>query len=646
MPLHRMILLSPPSQPPPPPPLLHLRPTQKRKPKFLHFNSPLNLPFIPRLKPINSVKLSLNPQTMQKPLSKTLETLTKLKPFLQTNHRSILLGWLCSSVSVFSLSQIIPKIGSFSSNLTNNVSVSKLRDQGLVLGFLVLVKLVARYWQQAFLWEAALRTVYQMRVFVFQKVLERELGFFEGGNGVSSGDIAYRITAEASDVADTVFALLNTIVPSSLQLFAMATQMLVISPSLSLISAMVVPCMAFVIAYLGERLRKISKRAHLSIATLAAYLNEVLPAILFVKANSGELSEHARFRKLAFEDLSQCLAKKKMKALIPVIVQIIYFGVLCILCIGSLVVSCGSFDGCSIVSFVTSLILLVEPIQGVGKAYNDLKQGEPAIERIFDLTKLKSEVIEKPDAIDLDLVKGEVKFCDVSFKYVDNMPLVLDGLNLSIRPGETVALVGPSGGGKTTLVKLLLRLYEPSTGSILVDNHNIKNIRLESLRRHVGLVSQDIILFSGTVAENIGYRDLMTYIDMERVERAAQIANADEFVRKLPEGYRSLIGPRGSLLSGGQKQRLAIARALYQNSSILVLDEATSALDSRSELLVRQAVERLMENHTVLVIAHRLETILMADRIFLLQDGKLQELARSTFLAGHHDSLMSTGVVI
>ncbi|XP_022767059.1 ABC transporter B family member 29, chloroplastic isoform X3 [Durio zibethinus] len=646
MPLHRMILLSPPSQPPPPPPLLHLRPTQKRKPKFLHFNSPLNLPFIPRLKPINSVKLSLNPQTMQKPLSKTLETLTKLKPFLQTNHRSILLGWLCSSVSVFSLSQIIPKIGSFSSNLTNNVSVSKLRDQGLVLGFLVLVKLVARYWQQAFLWEAALRTVYQMRVFVFQKVLERELGFFEGGNGVSSGDIAYRITAEASDVADTVFALLNvsnrvllkTIVPSSLQLFAMATQMLVISPSLSLISAMVVPCMAFVIAYLGERLRKISKRAHLSIATLAAYLNEVLPAILFVKANSGELSEHARFRKLAFEDLSQCLAKKKMKALIPVIVQIIYFGVLCILCIGSLVVSCGSFDGCSIVSFVTSLILLVEPIQGVGKAYNDLKQGEPAIERIFDLTKLKSEVIEKPDAIDLDLVKGEVKFCDVSFKYVDNMPLVLDGLNLSIRPGETVALVGPSGGGKTTLVKLLLRLYEPSTGSILVDNHNIKNIRLESLRRH--------ILFSGTVAENIGYRDLMTYIDMERVERAAQIANADEFVRKLPEGYRSLIGPRGSLLSGGQKQRLAIARALYQNSSILVLDEATSALDSRSELLVRQAVERLMENHTVLVIAHRLETILMADRIFLLQDGKLQELARSTFLAGHHDSLMSTGVVI
>ncbi|WRX24319.1 ABC transporter-like [Theobroma cacao] len=378
MPLHCLILLSPPSQPPLPPPSLHLhlRPTSKPETKFLRFNSPSRLPFIPPLKLINSTKLPLNPQTQQNPLSKTLETLTKLKPFLQTNHQPILIGWLYSSISVFSLLKVIPKIGSFSSNLTNNISISKLGDQGLVLGVLLLAKLVACYWKQVFLWEAALRVVYQMRVFVFEKVLERELGFFEGGNAIFPGDIAYRITAEASDVADTVFALLNTTVPNILQLFAMATQMLVISPSLSLISAMVIPCMAFVIAYLGERLLKISTRAHLSIATLAAYLNEV---------------------------------------------------------------------------------------------------------------------IEKPDAIDLSHVNGEVKFCDVSFKYADNMPHVLDGLNLHIKAGETIALVGPSGGGKTTLVKLLLRLYKPSFGSILVDNRNIQNIRLESLRRHVGLVSQDIV---------------------------------------------------------------------------------------------------------------------------------------------------------
>ncbi|KAB2087106.1 hypothetical protein ES319_A04G080000v1 [Gossypium barbadense] len=541
MSLHGLLFLSPPF----PPPLFYLRSAQKDKPKFLHINSRWRPPFISSLKPTNSIKLPLNAQTSQTPLSKALETLAKLKPFLQTNHQPILLGWLCSSISVFSLSQIIPRIGSFSSNLINIVSISKLRDQCLLLGVFVLVKLVACYWQQAFLWEASLRTVCQMRVFVFETVLEKELGFFEGNDGVSSGDIAYRITAEASDVADTLFALLNTIVPNMLQLFAMGTQMLVISPSLSLISAIMIPFMALVIAYLGEKLCKISKRAHLSIATLAAYLNEGLPAIFFVKANTGELSEHARFQRLAYTDFSRHLAKKKMKALIPQIIQIIYFGVLCVLCVGSLVVSRGSFDGCSMVSFVTSLVFLVEPIQGVGKAYNEFKQGEPAIERLFDLTRMKSKM-----------------------------------------------------------------------------------------------------LFSRTVAENIGYRDLMSNIDMEKVELAAQIANADEFIRTLPEGYRSQIGPRGSLLSGGQKQRLAIARAVYQVSSILVLDEATSALDSKSELLVRQAVERLMENYTVLVIAHRLETILMADRIFLLQNGKLQELSRSTFLAGHHDSLLSAGAAI
>lgn len=385
----------------------------------------------------------------------------------------------------------------------------------------------------------------------------------------------------------------------------------------------------------------------MSIASLSAYLNEALPAILFVKASNSEPCESARFKRLAHTDLCEHLKKKKMKAFIPQMTQIIYFGALFIFCVGSLVVSSGSFDGCSMVSFVTSLVFLVEPIQGVGKAYNELKQGEPAIERLFELMRFKSKVIEKSDAIDLCNIIGEVKFCDISFRYGDNMPFVLNGLNLHVQAGETIALVGPSGGGKTTLVKLLLRLYDPLSGCILIDNHNIQDIRLDSLRRHVSLVPQDITLFSGTVAENIGYKDLLSKIDMDSVEHAAQTANADEFIRKLPEGYKTNIGPRGSILSGGQKQRLALARALYQNSSILILDEATSALDSRSELLVRQAMERIMENHTVLVIAHRMETVLMAKRVFLLDDGKLEELNRSTLLGGsHHDKVLSTGLVI
>ncbi|CAK8571379.1 unnamed protein product [Lathyrus sativus] len=572
---------------------------------------------------------------------RTNHTIQFLKPHLISQQKPILFGWLCSAISVYSLSNLLSKFSAITT-ATTIVDVS----QGFALGGLVLVRLIATYAQHALLWEASLNAVCDVRVHVFDRVLQRELAYFEANDAVSTGDIAYRITAEASDLALTLYALLNTIVPSSLQLSAMAMHMLAISPVLSLISAMVIPCMVLVVAFLGQELRKISKKAHLSVAALSAYLNEMLPTILFVKSNNAELLESARFRRLALIDNSAKLNKKRMKAVIPLVIQAVYFGVLSIICAGSVVISKGSFDRCSLVSFVTSLLFLIEPIQDVGKAYNEWRQGEPAIERLFAMTRFKNKVVEKPDAVDLDHVTGDLKFCDVSFKYNDGLPLILNGLNLHVRTGEIVAIVGPSGGGKTTLAKLLLRLYDPISGSILIDNQNIQDIRLRSLRRHVGVVSQDITLFSGTVAENIGYRDLTTKIDMEKVKRVAQTAYADEFIRKLPEGYKTNIGPRGSTLSGGQRQRLAIARAFYQNSNILILDEATSALDSKSELLVRQAVERLMENRTVLVISHRLETVMMAKRIFLLDNEKLEELPRSTMLNGHMDSMLSSGRIV
>ncbi|XP_050230248.1 ABC transporter B family member 29, chloroplastic isoform X2 [Mercurialis annua] len=541
----------------------------------------INLPSKTLLKPSNatnsklpslltSFSTSQNPNHNQpnQQIPNTFHSLSSIKPYILSQYNPILLGWLCSLVSALCLSQIVPRIGKFSANV-GKTDASGLTNEGVVLAALFLAKLIATYGQHSLLWEAALNAGYEIRVHVFERVLKRELGFFEGGTGISSGDIAYRITAEAADVSDTVYALLNTIVPSALQLSAMASRMLAISPVLSLISAMVIPCMALAIACLGEKLRKISKKSHLSIASLSAYLNEVLPAILFVKANNAELSETARFQKLAHADLTEHFKKKNMKVLIPQITQIVYFGALFMLCCGSLVISCGCFDGCSMISFVTSLVFLVEPIQDVGKAYNEWKQGEPAIERLFDLTRLTSKVIEKLEAVHLDHVTGDVKFCDISFRYGESRPSVLNKVNLHIKAGETVALVGPSGGGKTTLIKLLLRLYDPSSGCILLDNQNIENMRLDSLRRHVGLVSQDTTLFSGTIAENIGYRDLMTGIDMEKVEMAAKTANADEFIRMLPKGYKTNIGPRGSSLSGGQKQRsifsskLSILSAVY-----------------------------------------------------------------------------------
>ncbi|KAK4480830.1 hypothetical protein RD792_011681 [Penstemon davidsonii] len=573
-----------------------------------------------------------------------LTPFTALKPYLQSEWRPILSGWICSALSVYCLSRIVPLAGKFSSIITAD-NLMSLKNEGLMLGVLVLTRIIANYLQQAFLWEAALNCVYKVRVYVFEKVLQRDLGFFEGEKGILPGDVAYRITAEAEDIADTVYSLLNTIVPSTLQLSVMATQMLIISPVLSLISALAIPSMALLIGCLGEKLRTISNNAQLSTSALSAYLNEVLPSFLFVKANNAESRECTKFQSLAYADLSACLKKKQMKVLIPQIVQIMFFGVLFTLGASSLVVSRSSFNCSAVVSFMTSLTLLIEPIQGVGKAYNELKQGEPAIERLLKLTMFKPQVMDKPDAVDLTSITGDVKFCGLAFTYGDGRPPVLNDLDLHIKAGETIALVGPSGGGKTTLIKLLLRLYEPLSGSIFIDGYDIQSIQLESLRRHVGLVSQDTVLFSGTIAENIGYRDLITGIDMDRVELAAQTANADEFIKSLPSQYQTNVGPRGSNFSGGQRQRLAIARALYQNPSILILDEATSALDSRSELLVRQALQRLTQDRTVLVIAHRLETVLMAERIFLLNDGKLQQLSHSSLLDGQSGSLATALVV-
>ncbi|GFQ06120.1 ABC transporter b family member 29 chloroplastic [Phtheirospermum japonicum] len=436
--------------------------------------------------------------------------------------------------------------------------------------------------REVFLWEAALSCVYEIRVYVFNRVLQRDLSFFESQRGILPGDVAYRITAEAEDVADTVYSLLN-----------------------------VIPLMALSVGCLGEKLRKLSNKANLSTAALSAYLNEVFPAILFVKANNAESNERIRFQSLASADLAASFRKKQMKLiamsnyLSKMLQQSINFDSICLKSIKS---------------------ENKEIMQGMGRAYNELKQGEPAIERLFNLTLFNSEVIEKPDAVDLASVTGEVKICGLSFSYGDAVAPVLNELDLHIKAGETIALVGPSGGGKTTLAKLLLRLYEPLSGSILIDGYDTQNIKLESLRKHIGLVSQDSVLFAGTIVENIGYRDSISGIDMDRVELAAKTANADEFIKCLPD-------------------QIAIARALYQDPSILILDEATSALDSRSELFVRQALQRLMRDRTVLVIAHRLETVLMAERIFLLSDGKLQYMSHSALLDGQRGSLATTLVI-
>ncbi|MFN3362185.1 MAG: ABC transporter ATP-binding protein, partial [Pseudanabaenaceae cyanobacterium] len=292
----------------------------------------------------------------------------------------------------------------------------------------------------------------------------------------------------------------------------------------------------------------------------------------------------------------------------------------------------GALEVKNFVSFCAAVALLIDPIRNVTNNYNELKQVQASTDRVFELFQLQPAVTERSDAVDLGAIQGKIEFRGVYFQYPDQRDWVLKNISTIIYPGEIVALVGTSGAGKSTLLNLLLRFYDPQQGKVLIDDQDIRQVTLRSLRRQIAIVPQETLLFSGTIAANIAFGK--THIDRAEIERAARIANAHDFIMALPQQYDTWVGERGVNLSGGQRQRIAIARAVLHNPKILLLDEATSALDSESEALVQEALQRLMVDRTVLVIAHRLATVKNCDRIFVLEKGQIIE-------SGNHQELLA-----
>ena len=288
----------------------------------------------------------------------------------------------------------------------------------------------------------------------------------------------------------------------------------------------------------------------------------------------------------------------------------------------------------SLVAFLAYAALAVEPVVSLSRSYASVRQGLGALDRVMELLNPAGEVNDAPDAVPLPPIRGDVRFTTVSFAYPDGMVPALRDIDVSVRAGERVAIVGPSGAGKTTLINLLPRFHDPSSGTVEIDGHDLRTVTLRSLRRQLGLVPQETVLFSGTIRQNIAYGQ--SPIDRCRVEDAARRAYADEFIRAIPGGYDAVLGERGSTLSGGQRQRLAIARAVLNNPRMIILDEAMSALDPESEQLIQEAFDRLMESRTTFIIAHRLSTVRKADRIIVLDEGRVVE-------DGRHDKLMALG---
>jgi len=390
--------------------------------------------------------------------------------------------------------------------------------------------------------------------------------------------------------------------------------------------------MAFLIGWFGEQLLKFSRRSQTGVSNISSLLTEVFSGIRLVQAFAAEDYEIERFRVEAEANRQSRYAAEYLKAIqFPVIGFLYALSVLSLLFLGGWQIANQNLTPTEFMSYVAGVGFLIDPISHLTINYNEIKQVQASVDRIFELLAIQPTVIEQPNAKVLPTVTGRVEYRQVTFAYEAAKPVLKD-LDLLVLPGEVIALVGASGAGKTTLVNLLFRFYDPQAGSVFIDGINIQDVTLKSLRRQMGIVPQETTLFSGTIAQNIAFGQAQ--FNLAEVEAAAKIANAHQFISQFTQGYQTWVGERGVNLSGGQKQRIAIARAVLHNPRILVLDEATSALDSESEALVQEALERVMSDRTVFIIAHRLATVRRATRILVVEQGQIVE-------SGTHEELLA-----
>ncbi len=511
-------------------------------------------------------------------------------------------------------------------------NVSAIAQLAGLSAVVFLIRGAVQYGQDALMAKAALAIALDLRKQVYAHLQQLNLRYFETAK---TGDLSYRLTEDIDRIGEVVNKVFHDFVPCVLQLVVMFTYMVYLNWQLTLATLVIAPLMAVLIGWFGEQLLTFSRRSQNRVSNLSALLTEVFSGIRLVQAFAAEEYAFDRFSQEAERNRQAKYAAERLKAFqFPVVGFLEAMSVLLLFLLGGWQISQGNLTGSSFVSYVAAVALLIDPIAHITSNYNEFKQGEASVDRIFELVAIQPTVVEKPDALALPSVIGKVEYRNISFAYKPGQP-VLQNLSLLALPGERIALVGASGAGKTTLVNLLPRFYDPQSGQILIDGINTQNVTLGSLRRQIGIVPQETILFSGTIAQNIAFGQ--AEFDIKAVQAAAEIANAHQFITQLADGYYTWVGERGVNLSGGQRQRLAIARAVLLNPRILILDEATSALDSESEALVQEALERLTQNRTVFIIAHRLTTVRHADRILVMDQGQIVE-------SGTHEELLAQGV--
>jgi ATP-binding cassette, subfamily B, bacterial MsbA len=495
---------------------------------------------------------------------------------------------------------------------------------------LFLIRGVCRYTNEYFMRTAGQLAVQDVRNEIYSRNMRLGLGFFTRH---PTGTLMSRVTNDVTVMQDGVGSMTTGLFRDLVSAVSLLCVVFYRNWELAIITFVVIPATVYPASRLGKRIKRLSKQGQGKMGALNSILQETYSGIKVIKAfglEERETNKFVRYNAELYDTLRKSIKYDGLST--PIMEFIISFGIAAVIWVGGNSVMQGKMTASEFFSFITAMILVFTPVKRILGTYNVVERALGAAERVFEILDQKPEVLDAPDAIEVEQVVGNVEFREVSFRYDDEY--VLQRVNLQARKGEVVALVGPSGGGKSTLVSLISRFYDPSEGAVFIDGRDIRSMTLKSLLQNVALVDQETVLFNDSIANNIRY-GRSDASDAE-VEAAALAAYAHDFILELPGGYETNIGDRGLRLSGGQRQRICIARAILKDAPILILDEATSALDTESEQMVQAALNNLMQNRTTFVIAHRLSTIVHADTILVMDRGEIVE-------KGNHGTLVPGG---
>ena len=493
----------------------------------------------------------------------------------------------------------------------------------LILIFIVLIRAFARFFSSYSLRWVSRKIVEKLRYDIFNNLMKLPIFYFDSN---TTGTLISKITYETEQLQTIITKVTLTALRDSFTIIAVVSYMFYLNALLAFFVLIILPITAYFIKKIIPKLRNAANEFQRLMGDITKIAEEAISGQRIVKIFGSAKYERDRFSKVIIRNRQMGTKLARLSTTNSLIIEII----LGLLFAGILHYSLTSLSPGEFIAFIGAVVLITTPIKRLSTLNEQIQIGYAAAVSIFSVMDEKKE--KDSGGLNLKKAKGKLEFIDVCFTYPKNNKAVLSGINFNIEAGEKVALVGKSGGGKTTLLNLIPKFYDVSSGSIILDNFDINKISNNSLRKNLALVSQDTILFNDTIFNNIAYGNLKS-VSLENVKKAAKAANALEFINELPNGFNHIIGDRGVRLSGGQKQRIAIARAILKNAPILLLDEATSALDSESERLVQAALDNLMTKKTSIVIAHRLSTIKNADKIIVMDQGKIVGI-------GKHNSLI------